>query len=104
MTQPRWPCYKLSLFRGRDDMEPRFRASGRTGWYLRVLDTGEVSAAGPIDVIHADGASISVHDAHHAMLDRHLPPERLREVAEHPALAEQWRAPLLRRLEYLAAR
>ncbi len=103
VTQPRWPCYKLNLLRG-VDIGPRFRASGRTGWYLRVLDTGEVPAAGPIEVTEADGAGISVHDAHLAMLDRHMSPERLREIAEHPALAEQWRAPLLRRLEHLAAR
>jgi hypothetical protein len=38
------------------------------------------------------------------MLDRHTSPERLSEVAEHADLAEQWRVPLLRRLEYLAAR
>ncbi len=104
VTQPRWPCYKLSLYRQRDDIGPRFRASGRTGWYLRVLETGEVPAAGPIALTQADAAGVSVHDAHLAMLDRRLSPERLRAVAEHPALADQWRGPLLRRLDHLAAR
>ncbi|MEO5884990.1 MAG: hypothetical protein ABIQ58_05685, partial [Candidatus Limnocylindrales bacterium] len=60
--------------------------------------------AGPIEVAQRDDAGITVRDAHLAMLDRHMSPERLREVAEHPALAEQWRVPLLRRLEYLASR
>ena len=40
VTQPRWPCFKLSMFRDRDDIGPRLRASGRTGWYLRVLEPG----------------------------------------------------------------
>ena len=104
VTQPRWPCYKLSMFRGREDIGPRMRTSGRTGWYLRVLGPGDVPVAGPIEVAQRDDAGITVRDAHLAMLDRHMSPERLREVAEHPALAEQWRVPLLRRLKYLARR
>lgn len=104
VTQPRWPCFKLDMFRNRDDIGPRLRVSGRTGWYLRVLEPGEVPVGGPIEVAQRDRAGVSVLDAHLAMLDRHMSPERLREVAEHPALAEQWQTPLRRRLEYLAAR
>ena len=104
VTQPRWPCFKLDMFRDRDDVGPRLRSSGRTGWYLRVLEPGEVPVGGPIEVTQLDPAGVSVLDAHHAMLDRHMSPERLREVAEHPALAEQWQTPLRRRLEYLATR
>ena len=104
VTQPRWPCFKLSMFRDRDDIGPRLRASGRTGWYLRVLEPGDVPVAGPIEVTQRDRAGVSVFDAHVAMLDRRTSPDRLREVAEHPALAEGWQTPLRRRLEYLAAR
>jgi MOSC domain-containing protein YiiM len=75
------------------------RSTGRTGWYLRVLEPGEVPAAGPIEVVTQDPAGITVADAHLAMDDVHrADPERLRAVAEHLALAEQWRIPLLERL------
>ena len=48
-----------------------------------------------------DPMGVSVHDAHLGMLDRSLlDPERLRALIDHPALAEQWRAPLLRRFEH----
>lgn len=104
VTQPRWPCYKLSLHRDRVDIGPRFRASGRTGWYLRVLEPGEVPVDGPIQLAERDRAGISVLDAHLALLDRTATREGLRTVAEHPALAEQWRIPLLRRIEFLDAR
>ena len=104
VTQPRWPCFKLDMFTGRADVGSRMRSSGRTGWYLRVLQPGDVPVGGPIEVVQRDRAGVTVLDAHLAMLDRHASPERLREVAEHPALAEQWQAPLLRRLQYLAAR
>jgi MOSC domain-containing protein YiiM len=99
VTQPRWPCFKLALHRGRADIQSRMRSTGRTGWYLRVLEPGEVPAAGPIEVATQDPAGISVHDAHMAMSDRHLSkPGLTRSVAENPALAEQWRLPLLERL------
>ena len=100
VCQPRWPCFKLALHRGRADIQGRLRSSGRTGWYLRVLEPGEVPAAGPIEVSVQDPADVTVHDAHVAMSDRHLlDPELVGAAARHPALAEQWRIPLLDRLD-----
>jgi MOSC domain-containing protein YiiM len=99
VCQPRWPCFKLALHRGRGDIQGRMRASGRTGWYLRVLEPGEVPAAGPIELRRTDPAGVIVHDAHIAMSDRHLVDlTRVRAVAEHPALSEEWRGPLIERL------
>jgi MOSC domain-containing protein YiiM len=100
VSQPRWPCFKLALHRGRADIQARLRSSGRTGWYLRVLEAGEVPAAGPIEIVRRDPAGISVTDAHLAMSDVHLrDPDRAADVASHPALADQWRSPLLDRIE-----
>src|SRR3954454_4454804 len=67
VTQPRWPCFKLALFRGRPDVQARLRASGRTGWYLRVLQPGEVRAAGPIELVQQDRDQVTVTDAHEVM-------------------------------------
>jgi MOSC domain-containing protein YiiM len=100
VSQPRWPCFKLALHRGRADIQASMRRSGRTGWYLRVLEPGEVPAGGPIEVAGADSAGITVQDAHLAMSDVHLADvAAVRAVASHPALAEQWRRPLLDRLD-----
>ena len=44
VTQPRMPCYKLGIRFGRPDMPKRFHASGRCGFYLAVLQEGEVGA------------------------------------------------------------
>jgi MOSC domain-containing protein YiiM len=99
VTQPRWPCYKLALHRRRADIQARLRSTGRTGWYLRVLEPGDVPAAGPIELTTTDPAGVTVHDAHIAMSDRHLVDAALvRAVAAHPALAEMWRIPLVERL------
>lgn len=99
VTQPRWPCYKLVLHRGRSDIQKRMLSSGRTGWYLRVLRPGEVPASGPIVVPAQDPRTVTVRDAHLALRDTALrQPDLVRSVMEHPALAEQWRAPLAERL------
>ena len=99
VCQPRWPCFKLALHRSRADIQGRMRATGRTGWYLRVLDPGEVTVGSRIEVIQRDPAGLTVADAHHAMGDRHLARRsRVEALAHHPYLAAQWRAPLLERL------
>ncbi|SFI06805.1 MOSC domain-containing protein YiiM [Amycolatopsis regifaucium] len=42
VSQPRTPCFKLAMKTGRKDVIPAMIDSGRSGWYLRVLRTGEV--------------------------------------------------------------
>jgi MOSC domain-containing protein YiiM len=49
ITEPRMPCYKLALRFGRPDMVKRFLKSGRTGFYLAVLQEGEIGAGDKIE-------------------------------------------------------
>ena len=83
VCQPRWPCFKLALHRGRGDIQRRMLASGRTGWYLRVIEPGEVTVGSPIDVIEHDAARLSVADAHRAMADRQLSERALVDRLAH---------------------
>jgi MOSC domain-containing protein YiiM len=99
VSQPRWPCFKLALHRKRRDVQTRMRATGRTGWYLRVLDPGEVLVGSPIDVVDRDPAGLTVEDAHLAMSDRHLDDRaRTEALAGLDVLADGWRIPLQERL------
>jgi MOSC domain-containing protein YiiM len=58
VTRPRMPCFKLALRFGRPDMVKRFLHSGRTGWYLAVVQEGEIGAGD--DVTRTSGANGSV--------------------------------------------
>ncbi len=101
VSQPRWPCFKLALHRKRRDVQQRMRASGRTGWYLRVLQPGEVVVGSPIEVVQRDAAGLTIEDAHLAMSDRHLDDRaRTEALAGHLALADEWRTPLHERLAH----
>ncbi len=101
VAQPRWPCQKLTLHRGTAAVGGLMRSTGRTGWYLRVLEAGVVDVAGPIVVIEQHPAALSVRAANDAMLDRSLTDrsnvERL--VALDDVLADEWRLVLLDRLD-----
>ena len=98
VVQPRWPCFKLTLHSGVPDMAKRFRRSGRTGWYLRVLRPGDVPVAGPITVTERDPAGVTILDAHRAALPGAGDGEIARVLAV-PALAAEWRWVLGRRTD-----
>lgn len=98
VTQPRMPCYKLGVRFDRDDMVKRFLASGRSGFYLAVLEEGEVAGGDPIELTARDEHHVTVaaivalyaHDAD----DQDL----LRRAVELPALPQSWRDHLRKRL------
>src|SRR3989441_5685888 len=48
-TNPRFPCFKLGIRFGREDIEDRFLVSGRSGFYFRVAREGDVAAGDPIE-------------------------------------------------------
>ena len=99
ICQPRWPCFKLALYRRRPDIQAKMRAAGWTGWYLRVLRPGEVVVGAGVEVIERDPAGLTVADAHTAMNDRHLDNRELVEaLANHEALSSEWAEPLRERL------
>ncbi|WP_182346374.1 MOSC domain-containing protein [Tomitella gaofuii] len=51
VTAPRRPCYKLGLAHGHTQMPVRVQATGRTGFYLAVLEPGEVRAGDAVQVV-----------------------------------------------------
>jgi MOSC domain-containing protein YiiM len=51
VTRPRKPCYKLAIRLAQKDMVARFRASGRSGFYLSVAREGELRTGDAIAYI-----------------------------------------------------
>ena len=62
VTQPRLPCYKLGIRFGRADIIKRFMAAGRPGFYLRVLQEGEVGAGDTMERISRDDGRVTILD------------------------------------------
>lgn len=93
VSQPRTPCFKLALRTGIEDFPRLFAASGRTGFYLRVLEEGEVSAGAPVERLARDPASLPVRQVfqlrhgHPGVRDR----AALERAVALAALAPSWR-------------
>ena len=98
VCQPRTPCFKLALHRGRGDIGRRFKDSGRTGWYLRVLQPGRVPVAGPVTVVERHPLGATVWAVHEAARPGGAPPEVVEALLHVAPLAESWRLHLAARL------
>lgn len=98
VCQPRWPCFKLAMYRRRGDIGGRMKDSGRTGWYFRVLQAGAVPVSGPITVAERHPAGVTVFAVHDAARPGHAPGEVIEELLAVDALSDEWRGMLLRRM------
>ena len=61
VTEPRMPCFKLSVRFGRADMPKRFLQSGRSGFYFGVVEEGQVQAGDALELLlkHPDGLTVA---------------------------------------------
>ena len=69
VTQPRFPCYKLGIKFGTMDMVKRFQASGRSGFYLSVLQEGDVGIGDSIDSIQSKTSNPTVQEVFESELE-----------------------------------
>jgi len=60
VTKPRSPCFKLVARMGLPDFQKTFLASGRVGFYCRVLEEGDVAAGDPIGRISTPPDALTV--------------------------------------------
>lgn len=91
VTEPRMPCYKLALKFGRDDIIKRFLQSGRSGFYLAVLQEGEVGAGDAIEFIQQDPHQVTVADIVRLYTSEKDNRELLQRAVQAEALSESWR-------------
>ena len=91
VTQPRTPCYKLGIRFGRADMVRRFQQSGRSGFYLSVVQEGHLTVGDEIAVVTKEPAGITVADIVSLISSRSSDQRLLRAASELAALPRGWR-------------
>jgi MOSC domain-containing protein YiiM len=101
VTQPRFPCSKLALKFGRDDMIKKFLGSLRSGFYLSVNREGEVGAGDRIELIDRGEDRISVTDIVRLYAQDKNNRELLRRVVSSKSVPQNWRDYFRERLEKL---
>ena len=100
VTQPRMPCFKLALRFDREDIVESFLESGRPGFYLAVVQEGELGTGDAMERIHEDENGVSVVDVVRLYLDKNgkSDPDLLRRALAVEALPESWRGHFRRQL------
>ena len=99
VTQPRMPCYKLELRFNRNDMIKRFLVSGRSGFYLSVIEPGDVGAESRVEILDRDPDYVTVSDIVRLYLGQTRDPELLQRATNVSSLPENWRTQLLLRAQ-----
>jgi MOSC domain-containing protein YiiM len=92
VTEPRMPCYKLGIRFGRIDIIKRFLVSGRTGFYLAVLQEGEVTAGDRFELVKKNEKNVRVSDITRLYTSEKHNLDLLRRAIEVEELPEGWRS------------
>jgi MOSC domain-containing protein YiiM len=90
-TQPRLPCYKLGLKFGRDDIVKRLLASGRTGFYFKVIAEGDLAAGDPIVLVQRAADAVPVSEITRLYARDKDDVDGLRRVVAIASLPDDWR-------------
>lgn len=102
VSQGRQPCWKLNVRFGRTDVAYRAQASGRTGWYYRVLEEGMAEPGALLTLVarpHQQWPLSRLLRLLYRDKDRYADLEEMAELAE---LAPGWRKLAARRVQLRA--
>lgn len=93
VSQPREPCRNPPRYWHLDDLDQRMRDTGRTGWYFRVLQEGEVAAGQTIVLRERSCPAWTVARANDVLYRRVPDLAAARAaLAACPHLSPRWRA------------
>ncbi|MFO0753231.1 MAG: MOSC domain-containing protein [Thermodesulfovibrionales bacterium] len=90
VSQPRQPCRTLAARFGREDMVQLVKDSGRTGFYLRVLEEGSVGQGDALVLRERDERGVAVSFANHIRYHDRSNCPGIGRVLSVPALSESW--------------
>lgn len=103
VSQPRQPCYKLSVRYGLPDMPLKVQETGYTGFYFRVLKEGVVSRRDGLIRIFSHPKAITVSYANRIMHREKDHIEGIKKILEVEELSVNWRRTFLKRLDGIEA-
>ncbi|WP_432363418.1 MOSC domain-containing protein [Sporosarcina sp. UB5] len=99
VSQPRQPCFKLSLIHDRKDMPVIVQNRGYTGYYFRVLKEGIVSPSDELVHISRPSLAIPVSEANRLMHHDKDDVDGIQTLLQVNELSDSWRKTFEKRLE-----
>jgi len=101
VTQPRIPCYKLGIRFNRVDIIKRFLLSERSGFYLSVLNEGEVGAGDEFQLLEKNDSGVRVVDVTRLYSSERNNVALMQRAIATEALPESWKEYFRKRIETL---
>jgi MOSC domain-containing protein YiiM len=98
VTTPREPCFKLGIRMGDHRFPARFRAANRMGFYVRVIEEGEVGRGDPAEIVERAAASVTIAEFHRMYVNGSRDRSGLERLAAAPGLPESWHEWVARRI------
>src|SRR5262249_51183131 len=96
VSQPRQPCFKLAAKFQRDDIIQRFLHTRRTGFYVRVLQEGELQAGDSIVLLRQDPAHLTIREVMDLHEMKNPSPKDIGRALSVEALSKSWHNHFLR--------
>jgi len=97
ISQPRPPCWKLDRCRRIDNLASQVERTGRTGWYLRVLQEGHVQSGASILLLRRPHPEWTVAAANDVLYNGESESRSVQALSTLPSLSASWRDYLLSR-------
>lgn len=97
ICQGRQPCWKLNAHMELDAMAVQFQKFGRTGWYYRVVEPGDVRTGDSMTVIGRPCPDWPLNRLIPARFDPCLDPVVAAELSRIVVLSASWRAAFARK-------
>ena len=91
VSQPRFPCFKLGLKMGDASFPKRFLASGLSGFYLRVIEQGELEAGSTVERVSVPPETMTIAETNDVSFGRDPDSEALSRLMDNTHLAPQWK-------------
>ncbi len=104
VSQPRQPCWKLARRWRLHELTGLVVRNGRSGWYLRVMEEGQIEAGIPVELLERPNPAWSIARANEILHHRRTDLPLTLELAAVPRLANSWVSELQERAEQLSAR
>jgi MOSC domain-containing protein YiiM len=91
VTAQREPCFKLGIRMGDHRFPARFREANRMGFYVRVLEEGEIGAGDGAEIVEEAAGSVTIAELHRVFAYARDDVPVLRRLIAAPGLPESWR-------------
>lgn len=97
VSQPRRPCFKLSMKYGVPDLPVKVQQTGFTGYYFRVLEEGRISKDDEFTLLQRHPKGVTVYYANRIMHHEKNNLEGINTLLEVDELSESWQKTFLTR-------